>query len=348
MILKNICTGLSILLFLAASGCAVYTTPRDGHFSLPFWGIAVDGYPLTGERLRKIEKETGLPSHLVVFFLQWPALTDKGVANFPEETLDAIWNTGAIPCLTWEPMYYVNGQENMVPYETIVSGSYDSYILEFARRARLWEGPFMIRFAHEMNIDRYHWGTEKTSYGPESPEIYKQMFRHVASLFRKAGAKNVLWVFCPNAESVPNVSHDPRALWNRVANYYPGDEYADILGIDGYNWGTSQTKEKHGWNSRWQSFEEIFKSVYGELRTLAPHKPVIIFETASVTQGGDKTLWIKEAFETLKKWQIRGIVWFHVLKDADWRIQSGINSDYAKIIRRDIFTSEEWLRGYVK
>lgn len=345
---KRISAGFILLLLLSATGCAVYPTARDCHFSLPFWGVALDGYPLMGEQLRKVEKETGLPSHLVLFFMQWPAPDDKDSAGFPEETLNAIWNTGAIPCLTWEPMYYVNGQEKIIPYETIVNGGYDSYILAFARRARLWEMPFMIRFAHEMNIDRYHWGMEKKSYGPASPEIYKRMFRHVVSLFRKAGVKNVMWVFCPNAESVPNVSYDASASWNRVANYYPGDEHTDILGIDGYNWGTSQTKEKHGWNSRWQSFEEIFKSVYGELRALAPQKPVIIFETASVTQGGDKTLWIKEAFETLKQWQVRGIVWFHVLKDADWRFHSGGASDHAKITHKDINISQEWLRGYMK
>jgi len=347
MVLKNICIGLTSLLLFLALGYGV-SVSGDCPFNSPFWGVALDGYPLTEDRLREIEKETGLPSHLVVFFLQWPAPADAGVVNFPEETLEAIWNTGAVPCLTWEPMSYVNGQEKMIPYDAIISGKYDSYILDFAGQARLWEKPFMIRFAHEMNIDRYHWGTEKASYGPDSPEVYKRLFRHVVTLFRKAGAKNVMWVFCPNTESVPDMSYDPRASWNRVVNYYPGNEYVDILGIDGYNWGTSQTKEKHGWNSRWQSFEEIFKSVYGELCTLAPQKPIIIFETASVPQGGDKTLWIKDAFETARKWRIRGIVWFHVLKDADWRIHSGSDKDYASIIRRGVSAPQEWLRSCVK
>ena len=337
---------LSVLFILVASVCAGYAASQDGRCSPPFWGVALDGYPLTEERLMDIEKEMGVTPHIVVFFLQWPAPIDMSSANFPAETLEAIWNKGAIPCLTWEPMSYVNGQENMVSYEAIITGRYDSYIMEFAGRARLWEKPFMIRFAHEMNIERYHWGTEKALYGPESPEIYRRLFRHVVNLFRKAGAKNVLWVFCPNAESVPDVSYDPKASWNRVENYYPGDEYVDILGIDGYNWGTSQTKGKNGWNSHWQSFEGIFKSVYIELHTLAPHKPIIIFETASVSQGGNKTLWIRETFETMKKWQICGIVWFQVMKDVDWRIHSG--NDHASIILRNISASQEWLRGYVK
>lgn len=299
--------------------------------------------------MKTIEKETGLMPRMIVFFLQWPPPPAPGRSvTFPEETLDAIRSSGAVPCLTWEPMYDVDGRETMVSYKAILEGHYDSYILEFARRARDWEKPLLIRFAHEMNIDRYHWGTEKNSYGPGSPDIYKRMYRYVVNMFRRSGAENVSWVFCPNAESVPGMSYDRSASWNRAANYYPGDAHVDILGMDGYNWGTSRTKEKYGWNSRWQSFEEIFKPVYGELRALAPEKPILVFETASVTQGGNKTLWIRDAFETAKKWRIQGLVWFQVLKDADWRIQSGTGSDYVGIIRREVSSPQEWLRGYLK
>jgi hypothetical protein len=322
--------------------------PGGDHTGPPLWGFALDGYPLSGERLKEVEKETGLPSRIVVFFLQWPSLSGGASSDFPEGTLNAVRDSGAVPCLTWEPMYYENGHERMVPYKNIIEGRYDSYILEFARRARLWEKPFMVRFAHEMNLDRYHWGTDKPSYGPGGPDIYKRMFRHVVGLFRKAGAKNVLWVFCPNAESVPNVSHDATATWNRVANYYPGDEYVDILGMDGYNWGTSRTEEKHGWKSRWQSFEEIFRSIYRELQTLAPHKPVIVFETASVSQGGDRLKWIRDALTTAEKWKLMGVVWFQVNKDDDWRINSDDHRLYIDMIREKVSFRLDWIKDLRK
>ncbi|RZB30411.1 MAG: hypothetical protein SRB1_02691 [Desulfobacteraceae bacterium Eth-SRB1] len=70
----------------------------------------------------------------------------------------------------------------------------------------------MIRFAHEMNIERYHWGMGKTDYGPQSPTVYKKIFHYVVTIFRNMDVKNVLWVFCPNAESVPNTSYDPTGM----------------------------------------------------------------------------------------------------------------------------------------
>ena len=34
-------------------------------------------------------------------------------------------------------------------------------------------------------------------------------------------------------------------------DYYPGDEYVDWTGVDGYNWGVR--------NGGWQSFEQVFR-----------------------------------------------------------------------------------------
>ncbi|MBI4795197.1 MAG: hypothetical protein HY790_05055 [Deltaproteobacteria bacterium] len=112
--------------------------------------------------------------------------------------------------------------------------------------------------------------------------------------------------FCPNAESLPNPVQDPQASWNRASNYYPGDDYVDLLGMDGYNWGTTQTMEKNGWQSRWRSFQEIFAPMYQELRSLSPHKPLLVFETASAMEGGDKAWWIKETMPLLRSWQVQG------------------------------------------
>jgi hypothetical protein len=312
----------------------------------PFWGFALDGHPLSAERLAEVEQETDLPPQIVVFFLQWPAEPSWQDGLFPVATLEAIWQRGAVPCLTWEPMYREGEREVMVPGWQIMAGRYDGYLRGFAREARKWGRPLLVRFGHEMNLDRYHWGTDRASYGPKSPELYKGMFRRVVDLFRQEGATNVLWVFCPNAESVPNESHDPAFAWNRAAAYYPGDGYVDLLGMDGYNWGASRTKERHGWQSRWQSFADIFGPLYKELRVLAPARPIIVFETASVKEGGDRDRWIEEALETAKKWRLAGIVWFHVNKDEDWRLRKGEKAVTA--VRQGFSSSQNWLRGFLR
>jgi len=313
-----------------------------------FFGVALDGFPITEERLKNVEDDIGVSPGIVVFFLQWPSIEGQGTAPFPGESLNAIWNTGAIPCLTWEPLYHRDGHEVMVPFNAILNGDYDPYILRFARQSATWKKPFMIRFAHEMNVARYHWGTKKGVYGPESPDIYKRMSQYVSTIFQKAGAQNVLWVFCPNAESVPNTSYDPSAAWNRIKNYYPGDKYVDILGIDGYNWGTTQTKEKSGWKSQWKGFRTIFEDTYQKLREVAPGKPIFIFETASVNQGGDKCLWIKEAFNTVAEWKVNGLIWFQATKECDWRINSEGDTAYKNILKTNTSFPQQWIKGLKK
>jgi mannan endo-1,4-beta-mannosidase len=328
-----------LLLCLAAQ-------PAGAASSAPFWGVALDGYPIDAQRIEQIEQETKLVPRMVVFFLQWPADPQQG--EFPHSSLEAIWQKGAIACVTWEPMHYADGMEKMVPHQSITSGVYDDYLQRFARGARSWGKPFIIRLAHEMNLDRYHWGVEKDQYGPGSPEIYRSMFRHVVSVFKREGADNVLWAFCPNAESVPNSAGKPAADWNRAGAYYPGDAFVDIVGMDGYNWGTTRTVAEHGWQSRWRSFAEIFSPLYEELRRLAPAKPVIIFETGSADAGGDKHAWLRQAIETVNNWSVRAVNWFQADKEVDWRINSSGFVFDAAVPRPAPSAARQWLRELIK
>lgn len=306
----------------------------------PFWGFSLDGYPVTVSRLKDIEIQTGLPAQVVVFFLQWPAPGLMG--DFPAESLEAIWSQGAVPCITWEPMYQLEGREIAVPAEEILRGRYDAYLHVFAEGARRWGRPLLIRFAHEMNLERYHWGTDRKDYGPGSPDLYRRMFRYVTDFFRRDKAENVRWVFCPNAESVPDVSYDPAATWNTIEAYYPGNDAVDILGMDGYNWGAAKTKEKDGWKSRWQSFREIFAPLHGRLRRLAPEKPILVFETASVNAGGDRAAWIREALQAVSEWELRGICWFQEEKETDWCIDGKRDAEAVGFIRRETSTVQRW------
>ena len=78
------------------------------------WGVALDGYPITSDRLSAVVGSTGLVPRLVVFFQQWPR--DGNLpADFPRESLAAIWERGAVPCLTWEPMYHPGGPGDYHP-----------------------------------------------------------------------------------------------------------------------------------------------------------------------------------------------------------------------------------------
>lgn len=327
---------LSVLGIISISGCGGMKGAP------PFLGVALEGHPITTQKLELVTREFPVPPEIVLFYLQWPSSPERN--NFPTMSLDAIRDAGAIPCLTWEPMYYEGDQEHTIGNRLILDGNYDPYITAFALEAKRWGTPFIIRFAHEMNLSRYHWGTAKAHYGPASPDLYRRMHRHVVDIFRRQGATNVLWAFAPNAESVPDLSYDADAGWNRIANYYPGNDYVDILGVDGYNWGTSKTMTRDGWESRWLSFGEIFTSPLRQLRELSPHKPLIVFETASTGQGGDKDRWLREALGTAAEWEVDGFVWFQVKKEEDWRIGKGALPDFP--LREG--QSQKWLQGIME
>ncbi len=306
------------------------------------FGIALEGLPDSVSVFQELEQETGFPVSLINFFLQWPQ--DPGVDNFPGYTIEAVHEFGAVPVLTWEPMYYEDNVEYMIPAQDILEGRYDGYITLFADRMSKLDRPVIIRLAHEMNLSRYHWGGTLEQYGPESPARYVRMFRHVVQIFRGQGTQNVLFAFCPNNESQPDPDVDPDADWNRARNYYPGDEYVDVLGMDGYNWGTTRTVAEHGWNSRWQSFEETFRDIYQELRAINADMPLYVFETSSVRQGGDRNAWIKNAVLTAGKWGLEGLVWFHVDKEEDWRMIGFRDSEYFSEIRKILPDQEnDWL-----
>ena len=311
------CAGL-----LAWLGGTALTADAAG----PRWGVALEGNPITASRIQNVVRTTGLRPRLLVFFQQWP---EEATANdFPRSSLETIAAAGALPVLTWEPMYYrrVDGAETMISAARITRGDYDAYLDAFAHAAAAWKRPLIIRFAHEMNLSRYHWGGEPDDYGPQSPEHFRAMWRHVVQIFRQAGAANVQWAFCPNCEPVPGAGNPALAPWNTARAYYPGGDVVDVLGVDGYNWGNTQTLEKNGWQSAWRSFTAIFSPMRNELRTLAPDKPLYVFETASAPSGGNKTEWLAELARTAVEWRLDGVVWFEANKEVDWRLGTNVGS----------------------
>lgn len=313
----------SLALVLAAI-CACSSQGAEAARSTPAFGVALDGLPVTAQMIDAAKASTGLPVRLVQFYVQWPDNTgpwEQPVSDLAA-SLGAIRSAGAVPCVTWEPMHIgAGGRETVIPAERILAGDYDAHIADFARVVRDFGAPVLLRLAHEMNLARYHWGSSAAGYGPESPERYRTLFRRVVEIFRAQGAGNALFVFCPNVDSLPV---EP---WNRASAYYPGDGFVDVLGMDGYNWGTAHTKTTHGYDSSFRPFRDIFRPLYDELKILAPSKPVMVFETASTSRGGDKARWVAEAFDTAATWGLLAVVWFEVDKELDWPLRKGAALD---------------------
>lgn len=204
---------------------------------------------------------------------------------------------GRIPYVTIEPFN--------VSLDSIASGAQDSVIQSRAQGIRGLQGTVMLRFAHEMNGDWYSWDGYHNGANSSAPAKYIAAYRHIHDVYSAAGVTNVLWIFCPNVDSVPN---EP---WNAWENYYPGDEYVDWMCYDAYDWGSD-------------TFESMTSRIYEGLA--AKNKPILLGETS--TQNVEKAAWINAIIPAMQSRfpMLKALVWFHVNKENDWRYDSTAGS----------------------
>lgn len=235
-------------------------------------------------------------------------------AAFPESQIRFLAQRGVAAQVTWEPWGFDNSP---VALADIVAGKWDATIDAWAQGAARVDHPFMLRVGHEFNGDWYPWCLVKNG---RQPQLFARAHRHIVDRFRAAGAHKVRWVWCFNNDSTPAESwNDPRAA-------YPGDEYVDWIGIDGYNFGTSQS-----W-SHWTPFSQVFGRAVGMAREIAPSKPIVLAELGCSEIGGDKTAWIERMFsdiETLPN--VRAFTWFDIIKETSWALTSS-NESWAAAI----------------
>ena len=244
----------------------------------------------TKKDITDFKNKYGKNPFLVMIFVDWDRFIDNG-------TISDVYSEDCVLFVTWEPWHAVG--KKGINYDELLLGKWDEYIKGFAGKLKDVNKPVFLRFAHEMNGNWYPW-----SGAHLGKDKYKALYRHVKDIFDEIGANNVKWVFSINWEDVPGE--------NNFMLHYPSDEYVDYIGIDGYNWGNTKS-----W-SKWMSFKEIFETRYNEVVENF-EKPILISEFSSTTSGGNKTIWIKEAMNDIKRMkEIKGFVLFNVDKETDW------------------------------
>lgn len=203
---------------------------------------------------------------VVNMFIDWNTDFDHIKPNF-----DAIYANNSIASLTWE----AHGLSNA----DIRDGKKDNYIRQMAKDIKAYNKRMIIRLFHEANGNWYAWAVGDSKINTN--ETYVAAFRHVVDIFRQEGAANVKWDFNVNASSVGQGAS--------YLGHYPGDDYVDIISIDGYNWGTTQS-----WSS-WQSFDQIFSQAYNALKIKINQWQYLNFhqqKKVEIKQNGMKTLLI--------------------------------------------------------
>ncbi|MES1168400.1 MAG: glycosyl hydrolase, partial [Oleiharenicola lentus] len=82
---------------------------------------------------------------------------------------------------------------------------------------------------HEMNGGWFWWGAQP---GADYIAVWRHMFDYFT---HEKKLHNLIWSFGPNRGDKPDATRDTGHLpANLAANYYPGDAYVDLTGLDAY------------------------------------------------------------------------------------------------------------------
>ncbi len=269
-------------------------------------GAFVDGMQGNPGRLGDYERLTGSKTDIASYYYGYgdifPGETERRFADGSDRKILLSWDMGPTRFTEWS------------------NGRHDDYLKRIAAAARRYPHRVFVRPWPEMNGD---WQSFQPTPGGARPHggTYREFikaWRHVVTYFREHRATNLRWVFNPTADTYAGTT-PVKAIW-------PGRRYVDVLGLDGFNWGTDA-----GWG-QWRSFPDIFLAQYRKLTALHPTAPVWICEVASkepLTNDGapidlfhDKGAWIRRMFDYRGMSRIKALVWFHADKERDWRINS--------------------------
>lgn len=294
----------ALLLVLTACEPARTTSRRD-LTAVPSSGVLLGAYvdPVTPDKAGQQAAILGLERSMRrrLALVQW---------YYPSSSSFPTWR---------EPWSSAGGRRNLISWaglnsNDINSGRYDALIDQRARGLKALGRPLLFRYMAEMD------GSAKRARAVSSV-AYVAAWRRIYNRFRAVGARNVEFVWCPNA-------------WGFDAGtapaWYPGDQYVQWLCADGYNWAPQQV------GAKWTSFQQVFQSFYNW--AVPRRKPIVIGEFGSVedpNQPGRKAAWIRDAAATIERWpMVKAAVWFDAKAGAsnvpsvkyDWRLRTSSSS----------------------
>jgi hypothetical protein len=266
------------------------------------------------------EIEGFLPDGKKLAFVNWFMYYSNDGTNaddIPGTEVQNLLDQGYVPLITWEMMYlpYSRLDPAQPRLDKILNGSFDPYIDQFANKIKTYNGTVIMRIFHEFEGDWYCWSLTENG---KDPQKYISAYRHVVDRFRAAGATNVQWMWCVNAEP------KPYKAYNWIVNCYPGDAYVDIVATDIYNHPDLGTPA-------WKSFRYTYAEVYYILTHWFGEKPLYIAEVASRErysweQAGSQTKgdWICQMNKDLQSYfpKTKALIFFSLMKEHDWRINS--------------------------
>lgn len=266
----------------------------SGGFYVGAYTKHIDGYgqARAREAMNDLEARLGRRLHINHHFYAWADI-------FPSWREPWDIENDRIPMISW------NGENT----DSIARGDWDGMIAARAQAVAMMNTPVFIRWFWEMD------GNKKQGY-ISSPASYQRAWRHIVDTFRKAGADNAVWVWCPNASAIAD---------GKAMAYYPGAGHVDWVCGDGYNFAPNRPGDK------WESFAEIYNGFYAKATRMG--KPLMIGEFGALERKpGEKEQWFRQAHDWLQAHPaIAAVVYFNADSTTnniyyDWRVDTSPSS----------------------
>jgi hypothetical protein len=259
-------------------------------------GVAGGQLPTkTTTRLDTFQSKAGRPVGVVRMYGLWNS-------TFPDALSSSAKSHGQLILLSVKAKTSTGAA---VPWASIANSKPGdanyAQILRWANALKAWGDPIFFSFNHEAE--------EASNDRQGSAADFIAAWRKIVTVFRDQGVSNAEYVFISTAFGYQ------RSDRRNAKNYYPGDDYVDDIGADGYNWFTCRANAKIGWQSP--------TTLFGGFKTFGaahPQKGMVIAEFGSVedpAQPGRKAQWFDDLRSMFKQ---PGYGQFRIA--AEWYSQS--------------------------
>jgi mannan endo-1,4-beta-mannosidase len=237
-------------------------------------GVYNGAVPRSYSLVNRFAREVGLQPNVVMYFSAWGDRFRTGFASVARRH-------GAVPFVELEPY--------TVSMESIAAGQQDAYLRSYADAVRSFGHPVLIGFAHEMNGFWYRWG-----YTHTSPSVFRSAWRHVVTVFRRAGASNVRWLWVINGLAAGE---------SPIREWWPGASYVTWVAMDCYYVRPSQT------------FSSLFGPTIDALRSFT-RKPELIAEVGIGSAAGQASK-VPGLFAGVRARHLLGFVYYDKAQYSD-------------------------------
>jgi mannan endo-1,4-beta-mannosidase len=252
------------------------------HTPETYLGVYAKKVPDSYAGVTSFTKATGVTPDVVLYYSGW-------FEPFHADFAMTARRHGAVPLVQIEPTKVTLG--------AIAAGKWDGYLSQYASAVRAYRHPVILSFGHEMNGFWYPWGHRHAS-----PAAFVAAWRHIVTLFRNLGARNVTWLWTVNVIDRRHNRIPPPGPW------WPGSSYVNWVGIDGYYFKSSY------------AFAPLFGPTIAKVRALTKD-PILIAETGAAPSAGQPAK-ISNLFAGIHDYGLLGFVWFNSADVTNYSIKS--------------------------